>query len=163
MISASRSGPRFSPARCFLISRIHSGMLHSRDSAHGTGKLLPLPALQPEDTLSFRRQPVIPPSSLIRFLDPPPLDPTSLFQPVQQRVERGHMKMERASRAHVDELADFVPMPRLALQQGQNQELCAPFFPGLLPLPPPICASYLLCAGPPLPIFWDSPFFSPGM
>src|SRR5207249_7900875 len=74
MISASRSGPRFSPARCFLISSIHSGMLHSRDSAHGTGKLLPLPALQPEDTLSFRRQPVIPPSSLIRFLDPPPLD-----------------------------------------------------------------------------------------
>src|SRR2546430_6917602 len=51
---------------CFLISRIHSGMLHSRDSAHGTGKLLPLPALQPEDTLSFRRQPVIPPSSLDR-------------------------------------------------------------------------------------------------
>src|SRR5438132_1179740 len=162
MISASRSGSRFSLARCFLISRIHSSMLHSRDSAHGTGKLLPLPALQPEDTLSFRRQPVIPPSSLIRFLDPPPLDPTSLFQPVQQRVERGHMKMERASRAHVDELADFVPMPRLALQQGQNQELCAPFFPGLLHFHPHIWASHICYAGSPLRISWDLHFF-PGM
>src|SRR5437764_12253955 len=107
MISASRSGPRFSPARCFLISRIHSGMLHSRDSAHGTGKLLPLPALQPEDTLSFRRQPVIPPPSLVRFLDPPPLYPTSLFQPVKPRAELDHMKMECASSAHVDERSDF--------------------------------------------------------
>src|SRR5438874_7615979 len=132
MISASRSGPRFSPARCFLISRIHSGMLHSRDSAHGTGKLLPLPALQPEDTLSFRRQPVIPPSSLIRFLDPPPLDPTSLFQPVQQRVERGHMKMERASRAHVDELADFVPVGEPASAWVLNQKHYLRLLAGLL-------------------------------
>src|SRR2546429_5194992 len=119
MISASRSGPRFSPARCFLISRIHSGMLHSRDSAHGTGKLLPLTALQPEDTLSFRRQPVIPPSSLIRFLDPPPFDPTSLFQPVQHRDDPGHIKTDRASRAHVPPLADSAPMPSLAFQQRE--------------------------------------------
>src|SRR5437016_12663111 len=107
-------------------------MLHCRDSVHGPGNLVPVPALQPEDTLSFRRQPVIPPASLIRFLDPPPLDPTSLFQPVQQRVERGHMTMGRASRAHVNERAEFVTMPTLALQPGPTQELCAPFFPGPL-------------------------------
>src|SRR6516162_141284 len=150
MISASRSGLRFSPARCFLISSSHSGMLHPGDSAHGSGKLLPLPTLQLEDSLSFRGQPVIPASSLIRFLHPPPLDPTSFFQPVEQRVERGHVKMERASRAHFDELADFVPMSGLVLEEGQNQELRAPLLPGLLHFGPHICASHIwYAAGPP--------------
>src|SRR5207237_6578566 len=86
-----------------------------------------------------------------------------LDQAEKQGVGRGLMKMERASRAHVDELADFVPMPRLALQQGQNQELCAPFFPGLLHFHPHIWASHICYAGSPLRISWDLHFFSPGM
>src|SRR5215472_13232724 len=67
--------------------------------------------------------------------------------------------MECASRAHFDEFADFVPMPGLVLQEGQNQELRAALLPGLLHFCPHICASPIwYAAGPPeisrLPLFF---------
>src|SRR5690242_15425246 len=147
MISASRSGLRFSPAKRFLISIFHSGMLHPRNPAHSFGELLPLLALQREDALPLRSQAVVPPSPLTRLFHPSPLDPAPLLKPIKQRIEGGHVKMERAARADFNELADFVSVTRLVLQQGKNQALRASFFPFLLCSESHIWASHMSYAG----------------
>src|SRR5690242_17296119 len=149
MISASRSGRRFSPAKRLLISKFHSGMLHSCDATDGSGKLQPLFALQRQDTLSFAGQPVVAPPPLICFFHPTSLDPAPLFEPVEQGIERGHVKMKRPAGAHFDEFGDFVPVERLVFQQGQNQEFRTPFLPLLFYFRSHIWASHISYVGRP--------------
>src|ERR1700704_921054 len=96
MISASRSARRFAPAKRLAISCFHSSMFYSRDSADCSGKLLPFPALQSQNSLSFGGQAVVAPPSLVWFFDPTPENPAALLEPVQQGIQRSDVKMKRA-------------------------------------------------------------------
>src|SRR4030081_3819413 len=97
MISASRSGRRFDPAKRFLISSFHSGMFHSRNATNRSNKRFPFLALLRQNPTPLSGEAVIAPAPLIGFFYPPPLNPASLFEPVQQRVKRGDVEMEFAT------------------------------------------------------------------
>jgi ATP-binding cassette subfamily B protein len=47
---------------------------------------------------------------------------SSLFEPVQQRVERRHLEGNRAIRPLFDQLADVVAVPRGLVDQGEHQQ-----------------------------------------
>src|SRR6516164_11455602 len=104
-------------------------MFHPRDSVDGADEFLPAEALLRENPLSFCRKAVVPSPSLIGLFDPPPQNPTAVLEPVQQGIERGNVKIERAAGAQLDEFANVVTMAGLFVQQGENQQLSATLFP----------------------------------
>src|SRR5438128_1692677 len=81
-----------------------SGMFHSGDAVDRLDELAPGAALRREHVRAGRRQPVVPAPALARFFNPPALNPSPLFQPVQQRVERGDAERKDAARPRLDEL-----------------------------------------------------------
>ncbi len=92
MISASRAGGKFSPTNCFLISCFQSGILHPRDSADCADKYPPALTLERESFLTLDCQKVVTPPSLIGFFNPASLDQASMFETVEQRIQRGNME-----------------------------------------------------------------------
>src|SRR5687768_590898 len=105
MISASRIGGSRSGSSRRLISSRHdpelvegSGMLPSRDLADCLHECLPSAALCRKHLAAGWRELVQASPTLTDLLRPAPIDPSSLFEPVQQRVERRGVKLERAFR-----------------------------------------------------------------
>jgi len=87
MISASRAGGKFGPTNCFLISCFQSGILHPRDSADSATL-----TLERESFLTLGCETVVTPPSLIGFFNPASLDQASMFETVEQRIQRGNME-----------------------------------------------------------------------
>ena len=85
-------------------------------------------ALGLQDLFPLGRQPVIAPPPLASFFHPSSGNESTLFQPVEQRVEGGHVELQHSVRALFDQLADFIAVPRAVLDQGENEEFCAAFF-----------------------------------
>src|SRR4029453_17494788 len=54
---------------------------------------------------------------------PPALNPTSFLQPIEERVERRHMKLQLAGRPVLDELADLVAVTRAGFENRQDNQL----------------------------------------
>src|SRR5262249_49945406 len=134
-IASSCDSPRprsvaYSSSRCCrissLIARGHSGMFVSSNPADGLDEIAPRVALRSQHARAGWRQPVVAPPPLARLLDPAALDPAALLQPVEQRVERCDAEAEQATRARFDQLAQVVAMPRLILDERQDQQLGAP-------------------------------------
>src|SRR5688572_15002718 len=130
-IPASSTGARRRAASLCRSSSRHSGMLHPRDAVDCLRERGPGFPLGGEDFLAVGGKPVVAAAALARLFDPAALDPASLLQPVEQRVERGDMKAEHALGAGLDQLAQLVAVPRLVLDQRQDQQLGA----ALLPFP----------------------------
>src|SRR2546422_471087 len=65
---------------------------------------------------------------LAGFFDPAALNPPALLEAIQQRVERGDAKLEDSLRARLNELAEVVAMPRLILDEREDQQLGAALF-----------------------------------
>src|SRR6267154_5731081 len=129
MISASRSGRRFDPARRFLISCFHSRMFHSCDAPYCSDKGLPFFALHPQNASPFGSQAIVAAPPFIGFFDPTPLNPATFFEPVQQRIERRNMEMKHAAGALLDKSANVIAMARLSLYKRKNQQFGAALFP----------------------------------
>src|SRR4029079_18764653 len=105
----------------------HSGMFGSCDLLNRVDELAPVAPLRGEDLAPFDGQAVEAPPALAGFLDPPPGDPAALLEAVEQRIERRHLELEAAARALLDQLADFIAVPRPRLDQRQDQQLGAAF------------------------------------
>src|SRR5262245_7114511 len=73
-------------------------------------------------------KPIVTSTALARFLDPSALDPPTSFEPVQQRVERRYVKLQNAVRALLDQLRDFVAVPRTFFDEREDQHLGAASF-----------------------------------
>src|SRR5215469_1222267 len=152
-ISASRAGASFRLASRFLTSlphsgihpsfassltdlvSLHSGMFRSRDrrgnAIHRLDERVPAASLGGQDFLPWRGKAVVAAPPLSCLFHPSALNPAALLQAIEQRVERGHVKAQRASRAPFNQFTDLVAVPRPSLQQRENQELGA----ALLQLP----------------------------
>src|SRR5205823_2819549 len=104
-ISACRAGGRCRPTRRRSIARQKSGILDSGNAVDRGDELAPRPALRLEDGAARGRQTVVPAAALPRLLHPAPLNPSTLFEPVQQRIERGDPELEDAARTKLDQLA----------------------------------------------------------
>src|SRR6202000_3257130 len=59
------------------------------------------------------------------LLYPSPGDPSALFQPVEQGIERGHVELQHVSGAVFDQLADLISMSRAMFDQRKDQQLRA--------------------------------------
>src|SRR5262245_14531328 len=102
-ISASRAGGSATFLKRARISGPQSGMFASCYQAHGFDERLPRLLLAREDAAAVRGQPVESPPSLAGLLDPCPLDPPALLEPVEQRIERVDVEHEAAGRARLDQ------------------------------------------------------------
>jgi hypothetical protein len=71
---------------------------------------------------------VVSPASLSGFLNPPPLDPSSGFEPVKHRIERCDVELEHTFGSLLDQLGDFVTVAWPILYQRQYQHLGASSF-----------------------------------
>ena len=95
----------------------------ARDQAHGLDKGFPRLALAREHAATLGCQRIETPAALAGLPDPATLQPLALFQPVQQGIQRGDMKLELALRAGFDQFADFIAVARTALDDGKNDQL----------------------------------------
>src|SRR5450432_2141594 len=95
-ISDSRAPSSFTPCNRSRLICFHSGIFNPRDAADGLGKLLPASALRGEHFAPFSCKSIKAPPPLTGLLHPAALNPTPRFQPVEQRIERGHLEMQRA-------------------------------------------------------------------
>src|SRR5262245_7712752 len=94
MISASRAGSSRRPVRRGLSSSVKSAMLHSCDTGDGGDEGAPGPLVCGEHAAALRGQPVVPSTALSRLFDPPAIDPATLLEPVEQRIERRDVKLQ---------------------------------------------------------------------
>src|SRR6478752_4226097 len=127
MISCSRTGERLVPSSRFLISALKSGMLDSCDQADGLHEFPPAIALGGEDLFSRRGEAVVTTAPLAGLLDPATANPTALFKPVEEGIQRSDVEPQQAARTHLDQLADVISMTRLVSDKRQDQEFRAPF------------------------------------
>src|SRR5213594_4463457 len=100
-------------------------MFHPGDAADGQDEFAPRVALRCQDVGAHGRQPVVAAAALPRLLDPSPQDPAALLEAVEQRIQRGHAELEDATRPRLDQLAEVVAVPRLILEERENQQLGA--------------------------------------
>src|SRR5581483_718186 len=117
-MSISRSGGRFRSARRLLISLFQSGlsgMFHSGNPVYCLNESAPAALLSCQHFLAFRCQFVIATATLSGFLYPSPLYPASLFQAVEQRVERSDVETDNAVGSRFDQFADLVSVSRTSL------------------------------------------------
>src|SRR5262245_65678303 len=84
-------------------------------------------ALGLEHLLAGGGQAIVAAAALPAFLDPAPLNPAARLEAIEQRVERGDAEFEDAARARFDQLAEVVAVPRLILDEREDQQLRAPF------------------------------------
>src|SRR5262245_5710326 len=115
-MSASRSGFKLSGASRARTSLCQSCMVSSSgDPAHRLDERLPCLDLRREHAVTVGRELVEPAAPLAGLLDPGPLDPTSLLEPIQQRVQRIDVERQEPARADVDQLAELVTVTGLRL------------------------------------------------
>src|SRR5687767_12688528 len=93
-------------------SAAKSGMFASDHLADGADERVPAAALLGERLLALARDPVDAAPPFARLLGPAPFDPAALLQLVEQRIERGGMKRDRAARSLLDQAGDVIAMPR---------------------------------------------------
>ena len=76
-----------------------------------------------EDPAPRRGQAVEAAAPLASLFDPSPLQPSALFQAIEQGIERGDVELELSVRALLDQLADFVAVPGPRFEDRQDDEL----------------------------------------
>src|SRR3954463_4216055 len=125
--SRSRAGRSDRRASRAASRRFQSGMFGPRDELNRLDELAPVITLRGEHLAAFCRQPIKAPAALARLLDPSPRDPAALFEPVEERIERGHLELQPPAGSLLDQLADLVAMPCAGLDQRKDQQLGAAF------------------------------------
>ncbi len=121
--SVSETGSRSAGASRSRIVSVQSGTIRFRDAPHGFDELSPALALGREHLPTVGGQTVVPSPALTRFLDPSSENPPAGLEPVEQRVQGGDLKAQRAVRSRLDQFPDFVAMTLAALDERENQQL----------------------------------------
>src|SRR5438270_12224302 len=101
-ISTSRGPDNFSPANCFRIAGLKSGMRDSGNAIDSADNFLPAVALRGQDLSASRREAIITAPALSAFLNPTTPNPTAFFEAIEQGIKGGDIKAKHAARAQVD-------------------------------------------------------------
>src|ERR1044072_5086714 len=101
-------------------------MLNSGNAVDRFDKLLPTVALCGQHLPTFGSQAVITTTALARLLDPPPLNPTTAFESIKQRIKRSDIETQPPFGALLDQIPDVIPMPRLVFNEGEDEQLRTP-------------------------------------
>ena len=103
-------------------------MFSSRDQPDGLNELIPGLPLSRQHPLTCRRQPIETAPTLARLLDPRSFNPAALLEAIQQRIERVEVEHQPPARLRLDQLAEFVAVPRSASSTDSRSSSAAPFF-----------------------------------
>src|SRR5262245_23641270 len=98
-------------------------MFASGDAIDSANERRPGLALFLEHATAFGGQPIEPPPPLAGPLDPRTANPTTFFEPIEQRIERRDVEGEPAFRLDVDQLAEFIAVPGARLEQREEEQL----------------------------------------
>jgi hypothetical protein len=79
-----------------------------------------LPLLS-EHAPTLRRDFVEAAASLVGLLDPIALDPSTLLEAIQQRIERINVKRYLAAGSRVDQLVQFIAVARSRVEQRKDE------------------------------------------
>src|SRR6266545_4508428 len=109
-----------------------SGMFDSCDSCDEGDEIFPTLLLRTERLAPCGRERVIPAAALLGLLHPAAGDPAFGLEPMEQGIERRHVKAQRAAGARLDQLGDVVAVARLIFEQGEDQKFGAALFPILI-------------------------------
>src|SRR5262245_7593073 len=101
-------------------SHLRQSGIAFRDAVHGNPEFAPALALRFENGLALGRQPVKAPLAFARLFDPAPLNPSALFQPVQEVIKRCQIQREDTLRANCNHPADIVTVTGFVFQARQD-------------------------------------------
>src|SRR5262245_18133132 len=98
------------------------GMFICGDSTHRLHEGVPRFPLLRQDSTALRGHAVEAAASLVRLFYPRPLDPSTLFEAIQQGIQGVEMEVQLTAGALADQLAQLVPVPGSSVEQRQDQE-----------------------------------------
>src|SRR4051812_34180761 len=128
MISASMAGSRRDPVSAERTSARQSRIAHSGDAGDRLDELLPTLALGLENAAPRFGDRVVSAAALLGALDPASDDPAALLHAVEHRVERGDVEGEHAAGARFDQFRELISMPRLRIEEREDEKLGAALF-----------------------------------
>ena len=105
-----------------------SGMFVSRDAAHSLHECGPRLLLLCKHTSPFSGDVVEAAAPFVWFFDPGTLDPSALFEPIEQGIEGIDVERELATGPCVEQLAELVTVPPPRVEQGEDEQLRGPPF-----------------------------------
>ena len=123
---ACSSSPVTARSAKVTLSSEGSGMIDPRDEPHGLDEAFPRIPLAGQDAAPGRGQAVEAASPLSGLLDPSSLQPSALFQAIEKGIQGGDVELELPVRARLDQLADFVAVPRPRFEDREDDELGRP-------------------------------------
>src|SRR5687768_8608625 len=97
MISRSRAGLSDSRESRDASGAVQSGIFGPGNQPNGVHELAPVVALRREHAASLGGQAIKAPPPLARLLDPLAGEPAALFEPIQQRIQRGDLEFQPAA------------------------------------------------------------------
>src|SRR5262245_29202992 len=101
-----------------------SRMFARRDTPHCLHECSPRLFLLCQHPTAFGGYIIKTAATFVRLLDPGALDPSTLFEPIQERIQRIDVEREASARSCVNQLAELVPVPRAGIEQRQDEQLC---------------------------------------
>ena len=109
------------------------------DAVDRWGEHLPAAALDGKHFTALRRQPIKPASPLARAFCPAAFNPATLFEAVEQGIERRDRELQRAAGTLLDELADVVAVPGRSSTSARISSSALPFLSSRAGSQPRIC------------------------
>jgi hypothetical protein len=98
-------------------------MFISRDAPHSLYECGPRLLLLRKDTSAFSRDVVEAAAPLVWLFDPGSLDPSTLFEPIEQGIQGIDVERELAAGPCVDQLTQFVAVAGARVEERENQKL----------------------------------------
>ena len=117
---------------CARTSAAQSRMTQSRRLGQGVYERRPSAPLRSQHAFALCGQPIASPSSLPRLFHPAAADPTPVFQSIEQRIERCHVKGQESIRPPRDFARDLVAVQLSVFEGGEDQQLGAALASGCL-------------------------------
>jgi hypothetical protein len=98
-------------------------MFASRDAPHSFDERSPRLLLLGKDTSPFSRNAVEASAPFAWLFDPGALNPSTLFEAVEQGIEGIDVERELATGPCVDQLAQLITVPAPGVEQGKDEQL----------------------------------------
>src|SRR5438132_5676244 len=99
-----------------------SRICHSCEITNQLEELSPFLPLRGQHVAARVRDSVVTSPPLASLLDPAALDPLAFFEFVERGIERGEVEGERAAGSFFDELCQLIPVTRLIVEEGEDDE-----------------------------------------
>src|SRR6266542_336532 len=126
-MSVSRTGSTGSEPRRVRTSALKSGMPNPRDAIERREERAPAAPLGIEHRLPLAGDAIEAAASRPGLFHPSAFDEAAALEPIERRIQRRHVKFQRALGTLIDELGNLVAVAVALFQQRENQDFGAAF------------------------------------